>query len=237
MTEVVREQTTVIDVPDIDYDHLITEDNESVDNLFSEKQQRLLVEPLYSSWNPDQPFLAAANVGIYNSPYQPPIVPDMFLSLDVQPEEDLWKKENRCYFVWKFGKPPEIAIEIVSNTQGGETDKKFRKYARIGVWYYIIFDPQRLLQEDMLRVYQLSIGRYVLKHDQHLDQIGLGLTLWDGVFEGLHEHWLRWCDEKGRLISTGEEARIQERQRAEQERQRAERLAAQLRALGIEPEA
>jgi hypothetical protein len=38
---------------------------------------------------------------------------------------------------------------------------------------------------------------------------------------------LRWWDEQGNLLLTGEE-------RAEQERQRAERFAAQLRALGVE---
>ncbi len=257
MSEVMFEETTAIEAPEIDYERLVTEDDEPVDNLFSEKQQRLLVEPLYSSWKPGNPFIAAANVGIFSSPYQPAIVPDMFLSLDVQADEDLWKKENRSYYVWKFDKPPEVVVEVVSNTRGGETGKKIRKYARIGIWYYVIFDPQQLVQEDVLHVYQLSLGRYILKHDQQLDQVGLGLVLWDGVFEGLHERWLRWCDADGRLIPTGGEGRTQERQqaeqerqraeqaeaialeerqRAEQERQRAERLAAQLQALGVEPE-
>jgi Uma2 family endonuclease len=243
MPEVVFEETTVIEVPEIDYERLVTEDGEPVDNLFSEKQQRLLVEPLYSSWNPGSPFIAAANVGIFSSPYQPAIVPDMFLSLEVQAAEDLWKKENRSYYVWKFDKPPEVVVEIVSNTQGGEIDKKFRRYARIGAWYYVVFDPQRLIQEDVLHVYQLSLGRYVLKQDYQLDQVGLGLVLWDGPFEGLHESWLRWCDTDGILIPTGEEGRTQECHRAAQaeaealeERQRAERLAAQLRALGVEPD-
>jgi hypothetical protein len=49
--------------------------------------------------------------------------------------------------------------------------------------------------------------------------------------------WLRWCDREGTLILTGAERAEQERQLAEQERLRAERLSAQLRALGIEPEA
>lgn len=94
-----------------------------------------------------------------------------------------------------------------------------------------------------MRVYQLSLGHYVLKQDQQLDQVGLGLVIWDGLFEGLHERWLRWCDTDGILIPTGEEARTQERQRAEhaeakvlEECQRAERLAAQLRTLGVEPD-
>ena len=79
------------------------------------------------------------------------------------------------------------------------------------------FDPQQLIQEDELQVYQLSLGRYVLKQDHQLDQVNLGVVLWDGVFEGLHECWLRWCDADGILIPTGEEGRIQERHQVEQE--------------------
>jgi hypothetical protein len=104
------------------------------------------------------------------------------------------------------------------------------------VWYYIIFDPQQLIQEDVLRIYQMSLGRYIPKDDRYLEEVGLGVTLWDGIFEGMQAQWLRWCDLEGNLIPTGEEGRNQERQRAEQERQRAERLAAQLRAMGVEPD-
>ena len=92
MAEAVHENIYDAVVPNLD--HIITEDDESVDNMFSAKQQRLLVEPLYTSWKPGRPFLADANVGIFNSVYQPPIVPDMFLSLDVEPDKDIWKKEK-----------------------------------------------------------------------------------------------------------------------------------------------
>lgn len=236
MPEILFPEPTIIEMPDIDYDSLITEDDEPVDNLFSEKQQRLLAGPLYSGWDPGVPFIAAANVGVFYSPYQPAIVPDMFLSLDVQPDEDVWQKQNRSYFVWKFEKPPDVAVEIVSNTKGGESERKLNIYARMRVWYYIIFDPQQLIQENVLRIYQLSLGRYIPKDDRYLEEVGLGVTLWDGIFEGMQAQWLRWCDSEGSLIPTGEEGRNQERQRAEQERQRAERLAAQLRAMGVEPD-
>ena len=53
MPEVVQYEKTIIEIPEIDYESLITEDNEPVDNVFSEKQQRLLVEPLYTSWKPE----------------------------------------------------------------------------------------------------------------------------------------------------------------------------------------
>jgi hypothetical protein len=52
--------------PDIDnFDDLVTEDDEPVDNIFSEKQQRLLTESLYNGWKPEQSFLTLANVGLF----------------------------------------------------------------------------------------------------------------------------------------------------------------------------
>lgn len=194
------------------------------------KQQRLLVEPLYTSWGPDRPFVADANVGIFSTPYRPAIVPDIFLSLDVAIAEDWYAKEHRSYFIWEFGKPPDVVVEIVSNTKGEEGGKKLREYARMRVWYYAIYDPQQLIQAEVLRVYELHLGEYALKPDAYLEEIGLGLTLWNGVFEAKEAQWLRWRNADGVVLPTGAE-------RASQEQQRAERLAAQLRALGIEPEA
>lgn len=63
-----------------DIAHLITEDDEPVDNLPSEKQQRLLTESLYSSWSgpgAGRTFLACANVGVFYQAKDPAIVPDV----------------------------------------------------------------------------------------------------------------------------------------------------------------
>lgn len=70
-----------------DTNQLVTEDDTPVDNFASAKQQRLLVSSLYSSAQ-EQTFLAEANVGIYYADPQPAIVPDIFLSLDVQVPEN-----------------------------------------------------------------------------------------------------------------------------------------------------
>ena len=93
----------------VDVEALVTEDDTPVDNMPSEKQQRLLTEPLYSSWagpGAGRRFLAAANVGVFAEARNPAIVPDVFLSLDVQVAADWWDKRHRSYFVWEFGKPP-----------------------------------------------------------------------------------------------------------------------------------
>jgi Uma2 family endonuclease len=230
-------------------DDLVTEDDTPVDNFPSAKQQRLLIEPLYSSWvgpGEERTFLADANVGLFYAVHQSPLVPDFFLSLDVQVAEVWWAKAHRSYFLWEFGKPPEVVVEIVSNTVGQETAFKFQRYAQVGIAYYVIYDPQRLVQPDVLRVYSLQAGVYRPLADNWLEQVGLGVTLWEGTFEGKTDHWLRWCDREGRPILTGAERAEQERQRAEQERQRAEaaeqrlaqerqradQLAARLLALG-----
>ena len=238
-------------VPNIDA--LITEDDTPVDNLPSEKQQRLLTEPLYSSWDgpgENRPFLAAANVGVFSQTRTPAIVPDMFLSLDVTVAQDWWRKEHRSYFIWEFGKPPELVLEIVSNTEGGEDAEKRRKYAWMCVLFYVIYDPQRQVMKEVLTIYRREGMQYERQETTQLDCLKLGLTLWEGEFEGKVDTWLRWTDEHGVLIPTGKERAEQERQRADQERQRAEQerqradqeqqraehLAALLRRAGIDPE-
>jgi len=211
-----------IPIPDIS--HLVTEDDTPVDNLIQEKLQRFLVECLYSSLKLGIPFLAAADLGLfYGLAEEHSLAPDVLLSLGVAVPEDWSEQRKRSYFVWEFGKPPDVAIEIVSNKKGGELDTKLEKYARVGIPYYVVFDPLEQLSPQILQVYGLHEGRYRRLPGAWLESVGLGLTVWAGEFEGKYYHrWLRWCDREGNLLLTGDEKARQESQRAEQERQRAE---------------
>jgi Putative restriction endonuclease len=238
-------------VTELDISHLTIEDDTPVDNFQSEEQQRLLVEPLYSAKALPVPFLAAANVGLFYRLKGDPIVPDAMLSLGVQRPDDFSERRNRSYFVWEFGKVPEVCIEIVSNREGdelalcqksiqkGKTTTKKDIYAQIGVRYYVVFDPLRQTQGPsemkgaLLRVWSIAGDGYTeLTPPQGVDQIGqsiwlngvgIGLTLWEGEFEEeVSRLWLRWCNQNGQVIPTGAEGQEAERQRAETERQRAE---------------
>ena len=209
-------------------ENLLTEDDEPL-NLFSAKQQRLLVESLYTSWKPlntetgeSRSFVADSNVGVFFSVHQPPLVPDMFLSLDVEMPADLDLNAHRSYFVWEFGKVPDVAVEIVSNRKGNELTSKLKDYARIGVTYYVVLDPFGNLGENILQVYELGFGKRLRpKSDSVLTEVGLEARLWQGEFEGLTGEWLRWFDaESGNLILTGKES--------------AEKMAQKLRDLGID---
>ena len=211
-------------------EHLITEDGKPVDNIFSEKQQRLLTEPLYTSWTTEVPFLALSNVGLFYSIRVSPYVPDVLLSLNTRAPENLFPKSNRSYFVWEYGKVPDVVIEIVSNREGNEDGDKLAGYARIGIPFYVIYDPEKWLRGEKLRFFELRGGLYepIPSANYLLPAIGLGLTLWSGSFEGHNDHWLRWTDLNGNLIATGAELAGHEQQRADAEKQRAD--AEQIRA-------
>ncbi|MEO0768306.1 MAG: Uma2 family endonuclease [Cyanobacteria bacterium J06649_4] len=223
-----------------DPNELITEDDAPVDNFPSAKQQRLLVGSLYSAL-PNVRFLAEANVGVYYQSGVPAIVPDVFVSFDVEVPENWWDKPNRCYLVWNFGKPPEIALEIVSNQVGNELSQKLEIYERMRASYYVLYDPAHKLSEKTLRVFELRARHYTELSEHWMEQVQLGLTLWEGAFEGRLDTWLRWCDKEGTVLLTGDEKAEresqraeQESQRAEQESQRADRLAALLKEQGID---
>lgn len=237
---VLNPETTTIEIPTPDISHLITEDDTPVDNIYSEKQQRLLTETLHTSWagpsGEDQQFVALANVGIFDSVTRQGIAPDVMVSLHVQLPEDLWEKRHRSYFIWEYGKPPDVVIEIVSNRKGDELGQKQRRYARMAVTYYVVYDPQQLLSQQTLHIFERQRATYIPLDEAWFPELGLGLTLWQGEYENLPGIWLRWCNDKRQVLLTGAELAAQERQRAELERQRAEKLAAQLRTLGIDPE-
>ena len=245
-------------VIEVDYEKFITEDDTPVDNIYSERQHRLLTDALHASWKaPDeQPHLAATDVGLYYAIGEPAIVPDVMLSLGVRPNPDWKEKKNRSYFVWVYGKSPELTLEVVSNLVGGELSTKLATYARIGIIYYVVWDPRRLLSQTPLQCFSLNRKKY-LPCEAWFPELELGVTTWQGEYDGLTENWLRFCDGQGNPLATGierannaeliaeaakqqAEAAKQQAKAATQEKQIAEQRAAKfaekLRALGIDPE-
>jgi Uma2 family endonuclease len=226
--------------PKPNVDHIVIEDDTPVDSMLAEKEQRLLTEPLYSTWRGGKKrrrFIAMANVGLFFTPEEPPLVPDVMLSLDVTQPDDMTQKENNTYFVWTRGKVPDTVVEIVSDRRGGEETRKMHQYSRWGIAYYVIFDPRNVLRHGILRAFVRNGVRYQPCDPAWLEGVGLGLTMWRGHYEGAEADWLRWCDDKGQVILTGDESARQERARAKSERARSQKLQAQLRKLGVEPEA
>lgn len=152
----------------------------------------------------------------------------------------------RSYTPQLQGDPPVLVLEFLSDNSGVEYSVKesyppgkfFFYEVVLQVPNYGIFNPTagslELYQFDDEKRYQFQRTN---GHDRFwIPEMELFLGVWQGRRENRDGYWLRWWDADGNLLLWGTERLEQERQRVTQEQQRAERLAAQLRAAGIEPE-
>ena len=246
MAEIAQTITDECFEPDIS--HLVIEDGEPVDNIFSEKQAQILIESLQASLREElMPCITLTNVGLFASPNLPPLVPDVLVTFEMSPPGSLEEKKNKTYLIWNYGRAPDMVFEIVSNKEGYEDTEKLRKYAEWRVSYYIIYDPFTYLGNRPLRAFRLSGNRYVELLDPYrIEELDLGFKVEKKVYHNYEGPWLRLCNQDGEILLTGKEkselleeqvhAETQraeaEAQRAEAEAQRADQLAARLRALG-----
>lgn len=220
------------EIPEPDISQLVIEDDEPLDNLYSERQQALLSESLYASWRPGRDYVAMVNVGLFYAIDKPPYVPDLLLSMDVLPGNPT-EKRHRTYLMWVYGKRPDLVIEIVSNVDRHE-ERMLEGYANIGIPYYVIHDPYQHLSDRVLRAYVLHGGTYVELVQPWFEQLGLGLFLWEGSYRGYEATLLRWRDAEGRMLLTGAERADQLEVEKERLRAENEALRARLQDLGLE---
>lgn len=245
-----------------DHTQLPESDGSIVQNFQEHPQSILLTESIWSvlqQTHPDGQYCIGQDSGIYWRITDPPLngckAPDWFYVPNVPPM--LNGQIRRSYVMWQELIAPLIVLEFVSGDGTEERDTtpmsgKFWVYEQaIRVPFYGIYEVER----SRVEVYHLVAGRYELmdaneRGNYTIAPLEVELGIWQGQYRNMELPWLRWWDEQGNLLLTGEEqAELerqekelaqqqaeQERQRAEQERQRAEQLAAQLRELGIEPE-
>ncbi len=153
--------------------------------------------------------------------------------------------ERRIFKTWEEQTVPCVIFEVTSKFSiVDDTITKGTVYAQLGVREYILFDPLHEYLSQQLIGFRLGKEGYAqITPDENGNLFSEEL----GVVLSLEEHYLRVLDPNtAQPVPSLHEAvslMRQESQRAQkatllaqQEAQRAERLAAQLRALGIEPE-
>ncbi|ARV59901.1 hypothetical protein BZZ01_15830 [Nostocales cyanobacterium HT-58-2] len=214
-------------------------DNEPVDNINQPVLAAALTESLELAGRLPASALTITNYGICATLNNKVVVkaPDWgFIPFIKVPREEV----KRSYTPQLQGDFPVIVMEFLSDTEGGEYSSKptyppgkwFYYEQVLKVPNYAIFEPET----GVLEVYRLDNSRqYQLQTPDEnnrywIAEMNLFLGIWQGSRENRTGYWLRWWDERGEQLLWGSEL-------AEQERQRAERLAAQLRSLGVEPEA
>jgi Uma2 family endonuclease len=235
-------------------------DDTPVDNEEQNLLPNLLLMLLSHLWVDRRDWYFGVDMAIYHttgtSP-RVPVVPDAFLSLGVKRKKgDEWR---RSYALWEEdGIVPTLAIEMVSHKPGGEYDEKMAIYAKLGVLYYAIYNPN-FWQRDRhapFEVYRLEAGRYQLQTGEPywMPEAGLALGRYDGVIDGFEREILTWYDAQGnRHLSAEEQATIRamraeaqamqaeaETARAEaeadRERSRRKQLEDFMRSQGLDPD-
>lgn len=203
-------------------------DDTPVDNELQDLIPGLLKAILAWIWANRWDWFFGVDMGIYYDPDKPAIVPDGFLSLGV--ERVINQDLRLSYVLWEENVVPIMALEVVSQKRRGEYSTKKKLYAELEIFYYVIYNPRRR-RKPPLEVYQLINGEYVLQpgNPVWLKEIGLAIGNEQGTYQGISRDWLYWYDEQGVRILTPEE-------RVTTAEARAQRLAEELRSLGVNPD-
>jgi Uma2 family endonuclease len=171
--------------------------------------------------------------------------PDFFAVVGVP------KTERLSWVVWEEGKPPDVVIELLSETTANndKNQKKLIYQNQMRVSEYFWYDP---FNPNDFAGFGLNSGAYqqiaLNEKNQLVSKVlDLALVRWEGNYRGVDATWLRWATLDGDLFPTSQEMvgiaqqradeieqiAEQEKQRAEQEKQRAEQAELQLRQVAI----
>jgi Uma2 family endonuclease len=170
------------------------------------------------------------------------------------------KGHRSSYKQWEeSGIAPQIVVEILSpGNSAMEMMNKLEWYERYGVEEYYLFDPDsvsfkawqregqylRLIQDANVKSRRMSITFSIV--DDSLEVIFPNGATLEGlleVYDRAEAEKYRADEERERADEERERAKAAklqaeaEKERAEAEKERADKLAAKLRALGIDPEA
>jgi Uma2 family endonuclease len=160
--------------------------------------------------------------------------PDIRIAPDVMVVFGRPKGDRGSYLQWvEDGIAPQVVFEVLSpENRAGEMERKFQFYERHGVDEYYIYDPDRgdlvgwrragALLEEIPQMAGFLSPRLKIRFEPGEGPDNLTIIGPDG------ERFLSYTE----LVKQ----RNADRERAEEQARRADRLAAQLRQLGIEPE-
>ena len=255
MTSTIIHPETITTLPD--HTQLPESDGTFVKNFQEHPQSILLtdsINPLLQTRHPDGEYCIGQDSGIYwrltNPPERGAEAPDWFYVPNVPPTVD--GVFRRSYVLWQELIPPLIVLEFVSGDGSEERDRtplfrgsqsetkpgKFWIYENvIRPAFYGIYE----VRNARVELYHLVEGQYELVPENNrghypIPPLNVELGIWQGRYQNLELPWLRWWNNDGDLLLTGEERAVRESQRAQQAEIQLEQLREQLRKAGIQPE-
>ncbi len=188
---------------------LPSSDDTPVDNEDQNFIPNFLLFLLENIWAERQDWYFGVDMGVYYNRKKPvpPIVPDAFLSLGVQRR----KSQGRLSYVFWEERDiaPSFVLEMVSHNYGSEYENKAAIYARLGVLYYLIYNPNYWQRHNKkpFELYKLIDGSYehVLGEPYFMPEIGLGIGRFSKGVRGVSREVLYWYDSLGNRYKDAEE--------------------------------
>ena len=228
-------------------------DDTPVDNEDQNLLPNLMLMLLTTLWAERMDWFFGVDMAVYHTTginVRVPVVPNAFLSLGVERKKG--GKSRRSYAVWEEQDVvPTLAIEMVSHQPGDEYDRKKLLYAKLGVLYYVVYNPE-FWQRDRhqpFEVYKLASDGYRLQIGEPywMPEAGIGIGRYQGKVGGLPQEILTWYDKNSKRHLSAAEAAQQKveaaQQKAEAAQQKAiseearnEQLKAFLRSQGFDPD-
>jgi Uma2 family endonuclease len=160
--------------------------------------------------------------------------PDFFAVLDVP------KTERLSWVVWEEGKPPDVVIELLSEStfNHDKNQKKLIYQNQMRVSEYFWYDP---FNPNDFAGFDLNSGAYqqipLNDKNQLISKVlNLALVRWEGNYRGVDATWLRWATLDGDLFPTSQEMVIIAQQRAEQAELQLRQVAINLLQNGMSVE-
>jgi len=158
--------------------------------------------------------------------------PDWFLVVGV-PRLYEGKELRRSYVTWQEAANPRVAVEFLSpsterddlgrfypdsttieNLESPDTEEQTQQPGKLEVYERYLKVPHYIVysyHSQRLRYFFLTDGVYQAQSLQPgncaiwLEDLGIGLGIWQGEFEEIPGSWLRWCDINGNWCLTDTE--------------------------------
>lgn len=200
----------VVDATDFPPDVLPSEDGVPLETDWHRSEINLLIELTHNWMRPREDYYVGGNMFIYFDADQWRRDryfrgPDFFFvrGAKLNPPRPYWA-------LWEEGgKAPDLIIELTSpSTRDADFGEKKDVYEKnLGAKEYFIYDPL----EERLVGWRLN-SRFAFEPippdaDGRMwsEQLGLWLGTWFGAFQGKENRYLRFFDERGRMIPTSGE--------------------------------
>ena len=222
---------------------------------FHPLQAQLLEEVFQPSTYPSERVFSAMDLNIYYDETNTRRYkrPDWFGVVGV-PRLYGGSELRMSYVIWQERVNPFIIVELLSPTTQAqdlgqiESDPdpdaqptKWEVYEQyLQVPYYVVYNRE----QNYFRAFHLENNCYqeleITNNQLGLEELGLSLSLWQGIYKGCERLWLRFYDTSGNLIPTEAEQERQEKEQARTELQETQtelrELRDYLRAMGLDPE-